>query len=576
MSTLARVIYDPDATPPTTPSTVVATALSSTAIRITWVASTDTGGSGLSGYRVYRATASGGPYSQVGADLSAASLSYDDTSLGASQTRYYRVAAFDGNANVSSQSLVASATTQAGSGSTIYNGLTPTVYAAPSAVGSGSGANEANAMAYSTWQNASGNKPAGTVLGLLPGVYSMPTGGERFEPAFRTRASGTSGNPIRIVAKYSAIDLAGKAAGASWTTSDLATVFAHANRTEFRHTGTWTAPNGGSTSGPSFGCGLGASENYVEWNGICADEQHNIPHRDTGAAVLFGCTGSAVKRCVIYGRNSWYTTETSDNHPGVRVEGATSCTVSDNVIYGFRNSGGPGGTTNGSHNHSGIQRYESIGTIVENNYTFGCHTGIYLKDQDIARDEIVRRNICKDVECGIEILNTNESTSTTDEVYQNLIHGPLECLILQAEGRNINVYNNTFVGPMTSAGSAAGVVAHFADTGCSIRNNIFYGTSGSMFIDEQFRSAAVIPSNYNLFYRSGTQFTCRYNGVTSSSLATWRSNTGQDLNSLVSDPLFTDAANGDFSLTVSSPGRTLSDIGGQVGAYESSLGPRYA
>jgi hypothetical protein len=115
MSTLARVVYSPDTTPPTVPGSAAASALSQTTIRITWAASTDTGGSGLAGYRVYRSTTSTGTYSQVGSDLTTSSLSYDDTGLTAGTTRFYRVVAFDGNGNVSAQSSIASATTTAAS-----------------------------------------------------------------------------------------------------------------------------------------------------------------------------------------------------------------------------------------------------------------------------------------------------------------------------------------------------------------------------------------------------------------------------------------------------------------------------
>lgn len=111
MSTLARVVFSPDTTPPTTPSGVTASALSQTAIRISWAAASDTGGSGLAGYRVYRSTTSTGTYSQLGSDLSTASLTYDDTGLSAGSTFFYRVVSFDGNANASSQSSTASATT---------------------------------------------------------------------------------------------------------------------------------------------------------------------------------------------------------------------------------------------------------------------------------------------------------------------------------------------------------------------------------------------------------------------------------------------------------------------------------
>lgn len=115
MGVLSRVIFDPDTTPPTTPASVTATALSQTAIRITWTASTDTGGSGLAGYRVFRATTSGGTYTQFSPDLSTASLTLDDVSLTAGATRFYRVAAFDGNGNQSALSNIVSATTQSGS-----------------------------------------------------------------------------------------------------------------------------------------------------------------------------------------------------------------------------------------------------------------------------------------------------------------------------------------------------------------------------------------------------------------------------------------------------------------------------
>lgn len=115
VSTLSRTVFNVDTTAPSVPGNVSATALSTSAIRVSWSASTDTGGSGLSGYRVYRSTTSGGTYTQIGGDLTTASLSYDDTGLSASTTRYYKVSAFDGNGNESTLSAVVSATTQAAS-----------------------------------------------------------------------------------------------------------------------------------------------------------------------------------------------------------------------------------------------------------------------------------------------------------------------------------------------------------------------------------------------------------------------------------------------------------------------------
>lgn len=106
MSTLARVIFDPDTVPPSVPTGVAGVATSSTRIDLSWSASTDTGGSGLTGYLVYRGS---GQIAQVGAT----SLSYSDTGLLPSTPYQYQVAALDGAGNLSGKSTVISVTTQA-------------------------------------------------------------------------------------------------------------------------------------------------------------------------------------------------------------------------------------------------------------------------------------------------------------------------------------------------------------------------------------------------------------------------------------------------------------------------------
>ncbi len=100
-----------DTVAPSIPENVAALALSQTAIGLSWSASTDVGGSGIAGYRVYRATTVGGTYTQIGGNLSSSTLSYNDTSLTTGVTRFYRVTAFDGAGNESSASVAVSATT---------------------------------------------------------------------------------------------------------------------------------------------------------------------------------------------------------------------------------------------------------------------------------------------------------------------------------------------------------------------------------------------------------------------------------------------------------------------------------
>jgi hypothetical protein len=94
-----------DTIPPSTPTGLTATAISSSQINLSWTASTDN--VGVTGYNVYRAG------TKIG---TSGNTTYQDTGLTASTSYSYAVAAFDAAGNISAQSTGASATTQASTG----------------------------------------------------------------------------------------------------------------------------------------------------------------------------------------------------------------------------------------------------------------------------------------------------------------------------------------------------------------------------------------------------------------------------------------------------------------------------
>jgi hypothetical protein len=107
-----------DATAPTIPGVVAATAVSSSQVSLKWAPSTDeAGGSGLAGYKIERCNgASCTRFSQI--DIVTAST-YSDYGLNPGTAYTYRVRAYDNVGNNSGYSALAAATTLAADGSTM-------------------------------------------------------------------------------------------------------------------------------------------------------------------------------------------------------------------------------------------------------------------------------------------------------------------------------------------------------------------------------------------------------------------------------------------------------------------------
>ncbi|MBA4312451.1 MAG: hypothetical protein C0417_07455 [Chlorobiaceae bacterium] len=79
------------ATPPTQPSGLTATTISSTQIDLSWIDNA----SDENGYHLYRSFFVGGPYSLVSGDLISNTISYSDTQLSINTQYFYRVVAFN-------------------------------------------------------------------------------------------------------------------------------------------------------------------------------------------------------------------------------------------------------------------------------------------------------------------------------------------------------------------------------------------------------------------------------------------------------------------------------------------------
>ncbi|NOZ13887.1 MAG: hypothetical protein GXO69_09625 [Acidobacteria bacterium] len=98
-----------DTTPPSTPTGLAGTVTSDTSVHLSWNASTDTGGSGLSGYQVFRNDY--GSYTTVLKFVSAPTRVFDNDGLKPGTQYRYRIRAVDGAGNVSTYSNEVTVTT---------------------------------------------------------------------------------------------------------------------------------------------------------------------------------------------------------------------------------------------------------------------------------------------------------------------------------------------------------------------------------------------------------------------------------------------------------------------------------
>ncbi len=112
LSNVVRFDWPPDASPPATPTAVNAGQVAgNAAVRVAWAAN---GEPDLAGYRVYRASAASGPFTQV-ASVGAAATSWTDTQLPAGvDALWYQVSAFDASGGEGARSAALQVVLQAG------------------------------------------------------------------------------------------------------------------------------------------------------------------------------------------------------------------------------------------------------------------------------------------------------------------------------------------------------------------------------------------------------------------------------------------------------------------------------
>lgn len=185
---------------------------------------------------------------------------------------------------------------------------------------------------------------------------------------------------------------------------------------------------------------------------------------------------------------------------------------------------------------------------------------------------------------GIHLDDDDGAVAHYNELYNNIIYNSMSGLFIEQEEDNTKIYNNTLVNNGWADLYFGGGHAYLTNS-CIVKNNICYSDSRALYANNHVLEVTNLGTdnvfNNNLYYLQPGVSTGTFiewpptlevygNGVgtkySMSQFSNYQSASQQDLNSLNSDPLFTDPANGDFTPLPDSPACHMSDTGSYVGA----------
>ena len=235
-----------------------------------------------------------------------------------------------------------------------------------------------------------------------------------------------------------------------------------------------------------------------------ADGKGNLVYDNVGYGIEVYYGPSTVAGNTVYG-------QTATNDWG--IYGYDDVNITSNVVYG---------------NYQGIEDYYS-GAVDTNRVYGNANDGIYTYGSAAAGNVVYGNAL------GMS-LNGDNST-TFDTANNNVVYDNSQVGVFIG-GTDFIFINNTvdqLVGDAVQLNNASKI---------GLYNNILGSAGGGYALDVSANSQTGFQSDYNLFMPIGALGS--WQGTGDATLTAWRSASGTDVNSLVADPGFLNAATGDF------------------------------
>lgn len=268
-----------------------------------------------------------------------------------------------------------------------------------------------------------------------------------------------------------------------------------------------------------------------------------------------GFENNVIQNCTAnYCGNGFYANEASNNS---FIDNTITNTIRYSLAAGF---------TDG---HA-IGLWTAKNSLVEGNYVEGGEGPVFGNDKSSG---ITRYN---EIHAGAPNAVTHNAlggnlieAGDTMSYYYNIVFADdadTYCFLQTTIEGTLNVYNNTFVQQGSGINRAIRVVTAGNDL-ATFKNNIVYRADGSStYIYEVYTSGTIISDNNILF--TGGSMVWDWDVGVSATLSIWQTNSGNDLNSANSDPLFTT----DFTDLQLQTGSPAINAGVDVGLTRDILG----
>lgn len=185
--------------------------------------------------------------------------------------------------------------------------------------------------------------------------------------------------------------------------------------------------------------------------------------------------------------------------------------------------------------------------------------GIYV---DGGKDIVIERNVVDFCNIGIELASEHSGKTTSGvTVRNNLITNSHTCGIAfggydeeRGSTENCRILNNTLYNNSTDPDQMGSVCVQFDTRNNEFRNNIVYDLAGSGLVANDYEQNRGNLFGGNLYWTVGdSKSLWRWKGVEYRTLDSFTDATGDETPSVFADPLFIDAAKGDFRLAALSP-----------------------